>query len=217
MPRAEPAAPRLAATVLLLRSAVPGFEVFLQRRSAGMAFAAGMYVFPGGAVDPQDYRGEPVGGADWPARLGRPLAEAQAVVRAAVRELQEETGVRVAARDLLPWARWITPESEPRRYDTYFFVAGLPAGESPAEPAGESDHSLWLRPADARTLPMLPPTAAMCADLAGFDTVPDVLAADRDAATPVRPRVERGPDGRLRLVTTADDVAFPRTSPRGGV
>jgi 8-oxo-dGTP pyrophosphatase MutT (NUDIX family) len=203
---AAPAPVRPAATVLLLRTVDSGFEVYLLRRAPTMAFASGMYAFPGGAVDPADSAGPPLAGG-WGARLGRPEPEAQAVVRAAVRELIEETGVRVAPGDLVPWTRWITPEFELRRYDTYFFVAALPEGQEPADVSGEADRTEWVRPSDAvaRTasgeLVMLPPTAVTIGELARHDSVGSVLAAGagRDAATPIVPRVERSPDGTSRI------------------
>jgi 8-oxo-dGTP pyrophosphatase MutT (NUDIX family) len=98
---AEPVVPRIAATVVLLRPADAGFEVYVLRRAASMAFASGMYAFPGGGVDPAD-AGADLGWAgpsprEWARRLGRPAAEAQAVVCAAVREVFEEAGVLLAA------------------------------------------------------------------------------------------------------------------------
>jgi 8-oxo-dGTP pyrophosphatase MutT (NUDIX family) len=204
---ATPVTPRLAATVVLLRSTSPGVEVYLLRRAVSMAFASGMYAFPGGAVDPADVDGETLS-SRWSTRLGRPQPEAETVVRAAVRELAEETGVRLGASDLHPWTRWITPEFEPRRYDTYFFVAGLPDGQDAADISGEADRTEWLAPAaalarmQAGDIVMLPPTSVTLGDLVGFGSVAEVLAAseERDAASPVLPRVERGPDGADRLV-----------------
>jgi 8-oxo-dGTP pyrophosphatase MutT (NUDIX family) len=204
---AEPATPRLAATVVLLRPATPAFEVYLVRRSASMAFASGMYAFPGGAVDPVDSEGPDLA-PDWSARLGRLQQQAAAVVRAAVREVAEETGVRVTAADLVPWTRWITPEFEPRRFDAYFFVTALPDGQDPEEISGEADRTEWMTPQRALDrlaageIAMLPPTSVTLGELAGSDSVEAVLAAAavRDAATPVMPRVEQGPDGTVRLV-----------------
>ncbi len=204
---AEPAVPRLAATVVLLRPSAPGFEVYLLRRAASMSFASGMYAFPGGAVDPGDYHGAALP-SDWAGRLGCPPAQAQAVVRAAVRELAEETGVRVGPGELVPWTRWITPEFEPRRYDTYFFVAALPDGQDPADVSGEADRTEWVRPATALArmadgeIVMLPPTSVTLGDISAHDSVESVLAAaaGRDAATPVLPRIEQDEDGAARLV-----------------
>lgn len=205
---ATPAPARLAATVLLLRPAGGGFETYLLRRKASMAFASGMYAFPGGSVDPDDYRGESLSGPDWASRLGRPESEAQAVVRAAVREVAEETGVRLPAAALLPWTRWVTPEFEPRRYDTYFFVVGLPDGQRADDISGEADRTEWSAPAaalrrvEAGEMLMLPPTSVTLGELAEFATVAQVLAAAaaRDAATPILPRVEQRPDGTAAFV-----------------
>jgi 8-oxo-dGTP pyrophosphatase MutT (NUDIX family) len=99
----RPVAPRRAATVLLLRDADPGIEVYLIRRAASMAFASGMYAFPGGAVDPRDASHEVhwagPSAADWAARLGLEDAPAaRSVVCAAVRETFEESGVLLAGR-----------------------------------------------------------------------------------------------------------------------
>ena len=53
-------------------------------------------------------------------------------------------------RDLLrPWARWITPVAEPRRYDTRFFLAALPAGQRARDVGGEADEAAWWQPAAA--------------------------------------------------------------------
>jgi len=100
-----PAEPRNAATVVLLRpgaSAAPGeLEVYLLRRHVGMAFAAGMSVFPGGGVDPRDadlpaslWAGPTP--AEWASRMGCTPAEAESLVCAAVRETFEESGVLLA-------------------------------------------------------------------------------------------------------------------------
>ncbi|MGR6322401.1 NUDIX domain-containing protein [Micromonospora soli] len=109
---------------------------------------------------------------------------------------------------LLPWSRWITPEFEPRRFDTYFFVALLPEGQRTRDVSGEADHTLWLRPADALArasageLTMLPPTMVTLAEVAAAGDLAGVaeLAASRDAATPVTPRLDLPDDGEPRFV-----------------
>ena len=100
----QPAEPRDAATVVLLRESPPdstaGPAIYLLRRQSSMAFAGGMCVFPGGGVDRRDFdagvawAGPPP--ADWAARLGVDEAEARALVCAAVRETFEESGVLLA-------------------------------------------------------------------------------------------------------------------------
>lgn len=96
----EPAAPRNAATVVLTRPGDAGPEVYLLRRQASMAFAAGFCVFPGGGVDDRDFEahvdwaGPSV--EQWAAQLDTDEATARALVCAAVRETFEESGVLLA-------------------------------------------------------------------------------------------------------------------------
>jgi 8-oxo-dGTP pyrophosphatase MutT (NUDIX family) len=101
----------------------------------------------------------------------------------------------VLRSDLLtPWSRWITPEAEPRRYDTRFFVALLPAGQRALGGTGESDQAAWLRPAaalaaaDAGELMPLPPTAITLGELAAEPDVAALLATRR-RIVPRRPVV----------------------------
>jgi 8-oxo-dGTP pyrophosphatase MutT (NUDIX family) len=175
-PASNPVTPRQAATVVLLRPASDdggGFEVFLQRRPPTMAFAAGMTVFPGGSREPSD-------------------ADLRAT---AVRETAEETGVLLQPALLHPWARWVTPQDEPRRYDTHFFVAELPAGQQARAVGTEMDQVWWLRPADALDarsrgeLQMWPPTFVTLRDLAACADIDAVLAASAQRQPdPVLPR-----------------------------
>ncbi|GAB3988394.1 NUDIX hydrolase [Nocardioides marmoraquaticus] len=100
----EPAEPRDAATVLLLRPGADGApELFLMRRQTSMAFAGGMYVFPGGGVDRRDSDAEVrwagPSPARWAERLGTDEARARALVCAAVRETFEESGVLLAGSE----------------------------------------------------------------------------------------------------------------------
>jgi 8-oxo-dGTP pyrophosphatase MutT (NUDIX family) len=234
-----PAPPKMAATVLLLRSASPdrGFQVYAIRRVPTMPFAPGMYAFPGGSVDPRDadadVRWAGPDASVWGARFGQPPRVAQAIVCAAVREVFEESGVLLAGPDastvvgdvsgddweaqraalvarklgfaellrdrdlvlrgdlLAPWSRWITPEFEPRRYDTYFFLARLPDGQLTRNVGGEADEVRWLRPAERRELAMLPPTRATLAQLDAYHSIAELVTAAgvRDAATPVIPHL----------------------------
>ena len=99
--RLEPVPSRDAATVALLRDGPAGAEVYLLRRVRGMAFAGGMHVFPGGAVDPEDAQVEELAWtgpppSEWARafRCEEPLA--RALVCAAVRETFEESGVLLA-------------------------------------------------------------------------------------------------------------------------
>ncbi len=95
-----PAQPRDAATVMLLRPAGSGLEVYMLRRQRSMAFAPGAFVFPGGSVDARD-ADEQVSwagpdAAEWGRIFDAPPAQARALVCAAVRETFEESGVLLA-------------------------------------------------------------------------------------------------------------------------
>lgn len=130
-------------------------------------------------------------------------------------ELLAARDLAVRADMLRPWAHWITPEFEPRRYDTRFFVAALPTGQHAQDVSGEADEASWVRPADALAefelgrRPMLPPTRRTLADLLGHSTVDSVLAgAPPRPVEPVLPTLAEGaggpwvvlPDGsRLKL------------------
>jgi 8-oxo-dGTP pyrophosphatase MutT (NUDIX family) len=245
---AEPVTPRVAATVVLLRSASEGFDVYALRRASTMAFAPSMYAFPGGSVDVRDSVVE-VGWAGpcpewWGGRLGLDGAAARAVVCAAVREVFEECGVLLAGPDestvvgdvsgedweaarlallghqvgladllaarglvvrsdlLVPWARWVTPVFEPRRFDTYFFLARLPAEQRTRDVGGEADHTVWASPAELAALPMLPPTAYTLRELCALDDVDTAMAAGagRDLTTPIRQRFQSSDDGAWLIV-----------------
>ena len=60
-----------------------------------------------------------------------------------------ESNVVLALDQLVPYARWITPEAMPKRYDTWFFLAAAPLGQLGAHDGRESTDSLWLSPREA--------------------------------------------------------------------
>ena len=114
-------------------------------------------------------------------------------------------GLGLRADLLRPWAHWITPEAEPRRYDTRFFVAALPAGQHTRDVGGEADATMWLTPREAldrharEELEMLPPTIITLTELSRFDTTAEVLAAAaRRDISPVLPKI----------VVSGDEVEF---------
>jgi ribonuclease/clavin/mitogillin len=119
------ASPRSAAAIILVKGA-PELEVFWVRRAPQMMFQGGFYAFPGGQLDPEE----------------------ETKVCAA-RELFEEIGVRVDPESLLDVGRWVTPAFAPRRFDTRFFLAKCPPGESARIATDEHDFGEWIRPADA--------------------------------------------------------------------
>jgi 8-oxo-dGTP pyrophosphatase MutT (NUDIX family) len=129
-------------------------------------------------------------------------------------ELLSRRGLVVRADLLVPWARWITPEGEPRRFDARFFAAALPVGQVATGHAAESDRIEWLRPADAiesaraGQISMLPPTATTLHDFAvdGGDGVAAILGR-RPVIEPVVPRLVLE-DGQAWLYVP-DEVGYP--------
>ncbi|MEU4370446.1 NUDIX hydrolase [Micromonospora chersina] len=144
-----------------------------------------------------------VSGDDWESARQDLVAR-----RTGFADLLAGRGLTLRSDLLLPWSRWITPEFEPRRFDTYFFVALLPEGQRTRDVSGEADHTLWLRPADALAraeagdLTMLPPTMVTLAQVAASGDLTGVAqaAADRDAATPVTPSLDLPEDGEPRFL-----------------
>ena len=137
-----------------------------------------------------------VSAADWEADRA-----AVAARELTLTELLRRRGLRLRDDLLFPWARWITPEFEPKRYDTWFFVSLLPQGQTARDVSGESEGTTWVSPAAADGLAMLPPTRSTVNSLAAYRKMAEVVAAAsrRDAATPVMPRVELTADGGALL------------------
>ena len=122
-----------AATVILLRDGPDGLETLMLRRNSKLEFAGGMWVFPGGRVDPEDYP------ADAP-------DDVEAAVRvAAAREAQEEAGLACDPEAMVPFSHWTPPMVAIKRYATWFFVAEAPAGAVTIDD-GEIHESVWARP-----------------------------------------------------------------------
>lgn len=194
---------REAATVVLLRDGPDGLQTWMLRRVPKMAFAPGMSVFPGGAVDPVDAAGTmPATAGAVAERFGIAAEHAAVLMRAAGREVMEETDVELPLDSLRPWARWITPEVEPRRYDTYFFVAAVPAGATAASVTGEASHADWITVRNALAeyergeRPMLPPTVVNLSELATLPSTAAVLEAAADRVVrPIQPRFRQNESG----------------------
>lgn len=121
-------------------------------------------------------------------------------------------GLVLRADLLTPWACWITPEAEPRRFDTRFFAAALPAGQRVQAHAAEADTMAWLHPADALDaarageMSLLPPTATTLAEFAAARGVADILGRER-VITPIMP-VLLSTDGQAWL-EVPDHAGYP--------
>ena len=98
-------------------------------------------------------------------------------------DLLRRRGLRLRDDLLFPWSRWITPEFEPRRFDTWFFVALLPEGQRTRDVSTESSSVAWLparvaaAQADAGELALMPPTYLTSLEVGAYDAPADVLAA----------------------------------------
>lgn len=118
----------------------------------------------------------------------------------------------VLRSDLLgAWARWITPEFESRRYDTWFFVAVLPEGQRTRNASTEADRTVWISPRDAADaydrgdLLMMPPTIATLRQLTAYTTAAGALtAAPARDLTPVL-ATARLEDGEIVLAWPGHD------------
>lgn len=130
-----------AATVVLVRDGAEGLEVLLLRRDSRLEFAGGMWVFPGGRIDPGDRRPDDPDRPD-----DRDLAAAR---RAAVREAREEAGIEVDETSLVWFSHWTPPEISPKRFATWFFVAAAGDDLEVVIDDGEIRGFAWMRPADA--------------------------------------------------------------------
>ncbi|HVM27328.1 MAG TPA: NUDIX hydrolase [Mycobacteriales bacterium] len=126
--------------------------------------------------------------------------------RQSLSELLGRRGLVLRADLLRPLAHWVTPEVEPRRFDTRFFVAEVPAGQVARDVGGEADDRLWIRPVDAleRGLTMLPPTAAALSELAGHDDVATALRAPRRIRR-ILPRLVVHEDDRVDFLLPGDE------------
>ena len=200
-----PAPTRLAASILLIRSRNETLEVFIQHRAITMDFAAGMVVFPGGRVDAADQlmvSMEPPSDqvVDFHATAWRhtSLAEngadatkvqASVMLAAAQRELFEETGCRLEAEELLPWANWVTPPRRPKRFDTFFYVAFPGQEQTPRHQTTEAASSVWmpvsglLHAHSAGELELMRPTLTLLKQLDELGSI----AAIVDLTTPIMP------------------------------
>lgn len=213
----EPALPKPAAAVILLREGASGLEVLMLEKAAGPHFSGGALVFPGGKVEPQDAA---FGGA-----IGEQRHSLSILKIAAIREMFEECGIMLARRpgagrlmdaadvarsrasapsasllelatsaplelatdQMVHFAHWITPPSRSSRFDTHFFIAVAPKGQTTVTiDRHEIVDANWRRPCDmldevaAGTLKLVLPTLMNLDKLSKRSNVAVALATARD-------------------------------------
>ncbi|MCP5029923.1 MAG: NUDIX domain-containing protein [Actinomycetia bacterium] len=224
---------RAAATVMIVDDR-PDLQVLMLKRNARSVFVGDMWVYPGGAVDPEDGHGtvaELCTGEDETSASAALGVERDGLAYwvAALREMFEEAGVLLAHRvgehglidlsarevearfsvyrdevnggdtrfmnviaaeqlrlhltDMHYVGHWVTPMGPPRRYDTRFFLAAMPAGQTPLHDDDEAVHHTWIRPADAVAMNrademvMMTPTIAMMKRLLPYQSAAEAVAA----------------------------------------
>jgi len=216
---------RRASTVCLVRDN-PGLEVLMVQRPETSRFMPSAWVFPGGAVDPEDamppasFRGAD----DW--------------VVAALREMIEETGIWLTtdgvveypltddafvevARNgavldptsLVYFSNWITPEVFPIRFDTRFYLAEAPSTTNGAVDGHELVDLEWTTPLDALQREseglwdVAFPTRKTLELLATESSVSALMATIRSlgAVPPIQPRLFVG-EGEARIVMPSEDL-----------
>jgi 8-oxo-dGTP pyrophosphatase MutT (NUDIX family) len=162
--RVSEAAPiRPAATVILWRRLGNETQVLMGQRGAGAVFMPSKYVFPGGAVDAADGLADltlsPVCAARLTQMCPPDAPSGITLAAAALRELQEETGLAIpstAAPSLRFFFRAITPPGRPRRFDARFFLADAAHVQGDLEDFSaaedELSHLHWIGLAQARAL-----------------------------------------------------------------
>lgn len=164
-PVTEPPIP--AATVVLLRDGVSGVEALMLRKNSAIAFG-GMWVFPGGRIDPGDYPAD-----------GDATAAARA---AAAREAREEAGIDADPEDFVWFSHWTPPPVTPKRFTTWFFAARAAREHVITIDGGEIHDHQWINPGQAlalhrtREIDIVPPTWVTLHYLAQHHSVAELLA-----------------------------------------
>jgi 8-oxo-dGTP pyrophosphatase MutT (NUDIX family) len=240
-------APKPASTVLIVRdgqSPQKGLQVLMVRRSAGMAFGASAWVFPGGKVAAADAAPE---WDDWSdgsyqhyARslriaAAREVFEESGLILATGKDgspasvelcasldpqrgevektpdlflkIMKEAGLRLSLDQLVPFAHWVTPAFEPRRFDTHFFLVKAPADQVVRHDGREAVDHAWVAPLEliekrrAGEAKLMFPTRLNLQVLAKSANAADAEAAARaKRVVTVEPQVEDRPGGKVLVI-----------------
>jgi len=238
------AVPKDAATIVLVREAKDGVEIFCVERSKASRFMGGAIVFPGGKVDATDADlGWTSLVTEASSRSAPPFSSdashQRAVSVAACRETLEEAamlpvvggglsndellalrkdlasdptalrtflagrGLKLDLAALHPFARWVTPEAEPRRFDTRFFLAIAPEGQSGAHDEHETVRSFWATPAEilrrfsAGEVQLMPPTHRTIMLLADAREAKHAIAfCEASSLEPICPKLAKHIDAK---------------------
>ena len=204
-PTKDPARPAVpAATVVLLRDTEDGPQVLMLRKTSRIAFG-GMWVFPGGRIDPADYPEE-----------GDPRAQDyrhSGARNAAAREAREEAGLDLDASEFVWFSHWTPPPDVPARFATWFFAARSREQTIQVD-GGEIDAHRWISPAEALSkhsageIDLVAPTWVTLYQMSRHPTVTALL--ERFRTNPARhymTRIARSTDA-VRVAMWREDAGY---------
>ncbi|QBE94053.1 NUDIX hydrolase [Sphingomonas paucimobilis] len=188
-----------AATLIVMREGPGAPELLVIERGSSLRFAAGATVFPGGRIEVEDLA-LASGSPDAAARIGairetleetrlaigldpRPPDDSIAslrdalFVRTSFASALATRGIGLSTEVLVPFARWCPRHTQKRPFDTHFFLARAPAGQSaPSLDNGEVARIFWasaaelIASADAGHTKLIYPTRRNLERLAQFDS-----------------------------------------------
>lgn len=242
----KPTTPFLAATVIILRDAQANdgcFEVLCVKRSAGSSFLGGAIVFPGGKVSGDDGDATREPDEAWRTAACRETLEEAAIALFEDKSVSHDEAValqqeldaggsyrailtRLRVRPhlgaLVPLSRWVTPESEPKRFDTMFYLVRAPEGQLGRNDARETDASFWAAPKEVLAsfergeVALFPPTHRTLELLATFDSAAAAIesskSAGESALLPICPELVK--QGDTLALTLPGDPAHSIREPR---
>ena len=132
--------------------------------------------------------------ADAASSLDVAALRAELAAGAAFGELVERHQLALRVDRLVPFARWVTPAVEKRRFDARFFVAQVDASESASHDERETIAAIWRTPREAIAMhhegriDLPPPTLRTLEELAPLARAADVIALASSRRPPfVRP------------------------------
>jgi 8-oxo-dGTP pyrophosphatase MutT (NUDIX family) len=155
--------------------------------------------------------------------LARPRGADRPLSAADVAALEAEAGrpadfaalvgsgeIELATDLLVPFAHWVTPAGPPKRFDTHFFLAPMPASQVAAHDGHEAVETVWIAPhqaiadSEARRVTLVFATRMNLAKLGRSTTAAEALTAARaDTIVTVCPELVEGPEGKLLRIPAA--------------
>ena len=188
---------RPASTVVLLRDSDSGMETLMLKRNKALMFAGGLWVFPGGALEPADIEAAD-GDISKAARI------------AAAREAEEECGLRPDTENMVHLSHWTTPVVEPKRFETWIYAAPLAEDADVAIDGSEIHDFAWILVKDAVAqheageFGMLPPTYSTLLSLLRYPTTAEMTAGESEIPPPYVFPVFTKADGKMAVLFQGD-------------